>query len=210
MTVLIAKKQTDGKGRLNRKWHSKKDLTFSILIKDNLRDDYPKLSMVVATCLYKTLSKKVNVMIKWPNDIVYCEKKLAGILLESKTEETLKCVVIGCGINTNTSFFKREIKDKAISLRKILKRKIDNESLLNDFLTNFIEEYNRYINDNNDYIKVINDNLSIKGKRVIINNINEEKSVTAMKVLENGNLLISDNGKEKELFSGEVTLNKNY
>lgn len=94
-SVLVAKKQTKGRGRYDRVWSSSGDITFSILYKKN--NDY---TIIVPTAIVLAFSfYKMNVGIKWPNDIYYNGQKLGGILIEDIYQRALEAVVVGIGIN---------------------------------------------------------------------------------------------------------------
>ena len=88
-TVIVAKQQTNGRGQMGNKWESDSglNLTFSVFkrIKGLTFSNQFYLSIVVALALYKTL-KSFNVprlYVKWPNDILSANKKIAGILIEN-------------------------------------------------------------------------------------------------------------------------------
>lgn len=95
-SVLIAKKQTAGRGRYERRWEDDDDLLFSLLKKDDNRYE-----ILLPLSLMRTLRKKeIKAFIKWPNDIYVDSKKLAGILIEDIFQkQERKCQIIGVGIN---------------------------------------------------------------------------------------------------------------
>src|SRR5439155_19244369 len=85
---IVAREQTAGRGRLDRRWLSPKDagLYLSIVLRPQLElSDWPLISLVaalaVSDALLQTCDLKVD--IKWPNDIYVSERKLAGILVET-------------------------------------------------------------------------------------------------------------------------------
>jgi BirA family transcriptional regulator, biotin operon repressor / biotin---[acetyl-CoA-carboxylase] ligase len=99
--LLVAERQTAGRGRLGRDWHSDTQgqgttLTFSLGLP--LRPlDWSGLSLAVGLSVAHSLHPKVQ--IKWPNDLWLHDRKLAGILIETATWEGERYVVIGIGIN---------------------------------------------------------------------------------------------------------------
>ena len=102
--LCVARQQTHGKGQYGRTWQSQKD--GSILF--SIRRSFPQecnlngLSLVVGLAIIKALEAELSISgmtIKWPNDIYYDNKKLAGILLENQTHSSNQLVVIGVGIN---------------------------------------------------------------------------------------------------------------
>jgi len=102
--LCVTREQTQGKGQHGRHWESKRD--GSILF--SIRRNFPQecnlngLSLVVGLAIIKVLEKDCLVegfKIKWPNDIFFESKKLAGVLLENQMQSKNQSVVIGVGIN---------------------------------------------------------------------------------------------------------------
>ena len=111
--VIFAKKQTKGRGRMNRAWTSASgNLTFTIVIKDKfLLSKFDSLSLLSSSAIFNVLSKYTSfASIKWPNDVYIKDKKISGILLEgASTEDGLSYLLIGIGININISSFPLEL-----------------------------------------------------------------------------------------------------
>lgn len=105
--LLIAKSQTAGRGRAGRSWLSApgKSLTFSLAWKFNLPvHALMGLPLAIGVAIADALAMfNVNVRLKWPNDVLYEGKKLAGILIESasagQVPHDASWAVIGIGIN---------------------------------------------------------------------------------------------------------------
>jgi BirA family biotin operon repressor/biotin-[acetyl-CoA-carboxylase] ligase len=122
--VVFAESQTKGRGRLGRKWISPagKGLWFSILLRPELRpQDATQLTIIAATALARAFREyELTPRIKWPNDILIGERKLAGVLTELAAEiDRIRYVILGIGINVNTiaSDFPPEVRAVATSLR---------------------------------------------------------------------------------------------
>ena len=128
-SVLIALKQTKGRGRYDRVWKSDNDITFSILLKEN--GNY-QITVPLAVC-YGLLDLGFDTYIKWPNDIYLNDKKLVGILIEDIFSDKFISSVIGIGIN---------MTDKpsyhAIGLNTNISKYVIINSILNRF-----EEFNK-------------------------------------------------------------------
>ena len=107
--VVCAESQTKGKGRLGRHWVSPKGkgIYMSVILRPKLMpSDVARLTLLSAVAVCESIEKICNVhaKIKWPNDILINNKKIAGILTELSAEmDCVRFVVIGIGINVNTS-----------------------------------------------------------------------------------------------------------
>jgi len=132
-SIVIAECQTGGKGRLGRKWVSSpgKNLYLSLIIRPDIPTySAPRLTLVTAVALSETLNSAgaPDHRIKWPNDILFNEKKLSGILTEMKGDcDNIAFIIIGAGVNLNSSTedYPVELKDSVISLKEITGREID-------------------------------------------------------------------------------------
>lgn len=141
--ILLADKQTNGKGRLGRVWNSESNdsLYFSVLLKPIFSIDKVPLiticaGIAVCTALRKLL--KSQVYIKWPNDILINNKKVCGILSEgSFIGDKINFVVCGIGININNRDFNDQLRSIATSLfieeRQLFNRKDILKLVLSEF-----------------------------------------------------------------------------
>jgi BirA family biotin operon repressor/biotin-[acetyl-CoA-carboxylase] ligase len=107
-TVVTAEKQTRGKGQMGAKWDSEtgKNLMFSVLINNRLAtiSEIFDLNVAVALAVLTTLeiNNIPNLSIKWPNDIMSDNKKVAGILIENSIKNNGEISsIIGVGLNVN-------------------------------------------------------------------------------------------------------------
>src|SRR3712207_4802965 len=99
-TVILSDEQTRGKGRIGRTWVSEqnKGLYFSIILKPSIPIiEAPFITQVTAAALVKTFEDlKIETSIKWPNDIIYKDKKVSGILTEMNAEiDSISYIVVG-------------------------------------------------------------------------------------------------------------------
>jgi len=211
-TVVVAKRQTAGRGRLGRTWHSGDDLLLSVLIKDRLApQDVPKLSLVAAAALWKALSAVIPAEIKWPNDIVCGGKKIAGILSEAIIASTgTEAVIIGFGVNVNTRDYPAELADKAASLLLLTGAPHDIEGLKEKLLENLDLFYGSFLEGGNDYLDVCRKHSSLIGKEIVFDDFQTQRQAKVLDILENGSLLLEADGETRACSSGEVTLAKIY
>ena len=146
--VIIADVQTQGRGRLKRKWHSAKGgLWMSILIKPKNICNLQYLTFAAAAGVVKSIKKIAGIKanIKWPNDIHCKGKKICGILTEGIFGKE-NYAAVGFGLNINQIGFPHDIGDSATSLRIIKNKKINIEKLSKSIITNFFGLYYDYYN----------------------------------------------------------------
>jgi BirA family biotin operon repressor/biotin-[acetyl-CoA-carboxylase] ligase len=148
-TLITSLIQTKGRGTMGKKWISKKgNLFVSIFFEINQKKINFKQYALINAFLFKKIIKnfvKNKVDIKWPNDLLIKNKKVCGILQEVVNFNNKTFLIVGVGLNTNSS---PNIKNyKAISLSVILKKKIDN----NVILKKIRNEYERFIHQSNMY-----------------------------------------------------------
>ena len=138
-SVVIADIQTQGKGTHGRIWHTDEpdNITFSIYLQtDCPLEKIEGITIEIAQILVDILKKEygITLEIKEPNDIMYNQKKIGGILTESKVHlETVKFLVIGIGINTNKMNFTQDIQRIATSIKKEFGIKIDTGKVIAQF-----------------------------------------------------------------------------
>ena len=148
-TVILAEQQTEGKGRMERAWHSPygKNLYFSVALTRSLHPSFSTwLPLITGVALAESLEEVsgLTISLKWPNDVMIHERKLAGVLCESrKTGEIGMAFVVGIGINVNSERkdFPEELQEIATSLQQESHRQFDRHVLLSIFLTIFESHY---------------------------------------------------------------------
>lgn len=136
--VVVAAHQTAGRGMDKNRWESEagKNLLFSIALNVNFleAENQFKISQAVSVAIVETLSQFVDdkrLFIKWPNDIYFGDKKLAGMLIQNTIEGRMMGVsIIGIGLNVNQIEFSKDIPNP-ISLKMISGRDFDLDNLLN-------------------------------------------------------------------------------
>ena len=148
---VITDNQIDGKGRGNNTWVStpNKSITCSFLLKQ-VFENTNLYSLIIPLAIIKGIKKFTNIdlQIKWPNDIVYENKKISGILIETK-KNNAKCLFnIGIGINVNEDLddFPNNLKNKITSLKIITSQIIQREPLL----ANIFNALDELINTNDE------------------------------------------------------------
>jgi len=144
--VLQTDFQTAGKGQMGNAWESEsgKNLLFSlVLYPEKVKPDEQFLiSQLVSVAIKKTLDEYTdNITVKWPNDIYWNDKKIAGILIENSLQgNSIKIVVIGIGLNVNQKVFLSDAPNP-VSLFQITGKSQVANSLLNDIRKNIMDLY---------------------------------------------------------------------
>lgn len=204
-TIIYSEYQTNGKGYGNNNWISekKKNLTFSILIK-NLKikiEKYFFINILVCNAIHKCLIKYYNsIYIKWPNDIIINDKKICGVLIENKIyKKNITTTIIGIGLNVNQINF-INMPNNISSLRKILKKKLKIKNILNQIIFNIQIEFENYrIYKNYDILikKYYIDNLY---KKDLISFFKIKKTICKYiikNILDNGKIVLLNTNKLK-------------
>lgn len=212
-TVVLALRQTAGRGRLSRKFYSPLGGAYlSIVLKPNLSPENTVLitttaSVAAARTIEKFTDKKA--FIKWVNDIYIDFKKVCGILTEgSFNAETarLNYAVLGIGFNLfgDKKDLPDDIKDTADFIFDTKPSSLTFCEFLNAFLKEFFEIYKKI--EQKDFLSEYNARSFLKGKKITYLKDGVLHTATALEADENAHLLIEENGKITKLFSGEVSV----
>lgn len=216
-TVVVADRQTAGRGRKGRDWLSPEgNCYFSLLLRPSIRmENVSRITLVAALALAETLGNVsgLHVQIKWPNDIVVNGKKLCGILTESSFGENgLKYVVVGVGVNVNQEVFDKEIEGMATSIFLQKGNAVDSAQIIAEFLNCFESLYELFVHteDLSALAGRYNDLLVNRNQEVRIMDLNEKIAI-AIGIDETGELLVRDKaGAIEKVLSGEVSVRGMY
>jgi BirA family biotin operon repressor/biotin-[acetyl-CoA-carboxylase] ligase len=150
-TVVLAEIQKKGRGRLQKEWISPEGgLWFSIILETSLEPkDLVEVTLIAAYSIANILDRDYNIdtAIKWPNDIYYKKQKLSGILTEAEKKKDITYLITGIGLNVNLA--KEDLdpySKEATSIKIILGRDIERETLLAKILFDFEKDYEYYSN----------------------------------------------------------------
>jgi len=217
-TVVISKKQTEGMGRLKRKWKSPVGgIWLSVIVHPKFSTSQITLVPIATSlALHKAVEKVLGIkpMLKWPNDLTLKKKKVAGILLDTSIQSNkIEFLVLGVGIN---------FKIKPRNLEKLLKKTPNfygvstlvekNEKplpLVKQFLYE-LENIFQMINSGSNK-KIVTEwtkRSSTIGKNVSVITDDGRFNGKAIKLDIDGGLIITSGKKTKKLFVGDV-LHKN-
>lgn len=213
-TLVIAGFQKTGRGRLNHFWESDKDenVLISIVKEFDISGELIQyvnfyFSLITLFVLHK-FTENPEIKLKWPNDIIYQDKKLAGILSEGMDiSSPIKKFVIGIGINVNQKSFTTTIDKGATSLFNICNKKFDIQNIILELCLMLGSFYQIIYNP--ERLMTIWKKYSIGiGKKVSYINIdqNEIKKGIIDEIDNSGAIIIKDSsGKKVKHYSGEIS-----
>ncbi|MDD3275137.1 MAG: biotin--[acetyl-CoA-carboxylase] ligase [Candidatus Omnitrophica bacterium] len=144
-TLVLAESQGKGRGRLGRHWLSPKHkgIYLSLLLRPRISpSNSPLLTLMSAVSICEAVKEAIglSVQIKWPNDVLVNNKKLAGILTEMSAEmDKVNFVVIGIGLNVNND--RKSLLPQATSLREARGEELSRLDLLQGLLRRLEENY---------------------------------------------------------------------
>lgn len=153
-TALWTANQTKGRGYSGNKWNAEpnQNIALSLLIVSELNyDELIYFNQWISNSVASVLKRICNqVYVKWPNDLIIADKKVCGILIETRKRGNEMFIVTGIGLNVNQTNF--ENTPKASSLRLLTDQEYDLKVILSEILTEFKSTY--YQIENKDWIKI--------------------------------------------------------
>ncbi len=221
-TLIIAEHQTKGRGRFNRTWESEreKNLTFTLILSQlenifNVTEPPVHLGMLplyIAGAVSKSIENitGLSTECKWPNDVLINDKKVIGILTESSfSEKILTRIIIGIGVNVNQEIFSNGIKNNAASLKTLLGKSVNRIKLLADMLQALEEMYFKILENRYDELMLEwKSRCSIFNKNISVNQSGKIITGIALRLDEDGGLIIDSDGSEIKVLAGDVTIIK--
>jgi len=206
-TVVVADTQRRGRGRRGRGWHDVpgESVLVSLLVRPRLAvAALPQLSFVAAVAVAEALeaTTRLTPRLKWPNDVLARGRKVAGILLESRSGGAEgPAVVVGIGVNLAQRAFPEELADRATSVLLETGRAPERDAVLEALLESFERWRGRLERDGfaavRDAWRARTETL---GRRVRVEGI----SGTAVDIGEDGALLVDEGGRVRRVISGEL------
>lgn len=223
-TIVVADRQTAGRGRRGRTWSSPsgKSIYFTIVVRPEFAPDKASMiTLVMALSVAQAIEEVTGLpaQIKWPNDIVVHKKKVCGILTEmSMTPEMdeIQFVVAGVGVNTNHNGpeeFPEEIRETAASLKMESGEHIDRAGLLERILARFEENYDCFerIQDLSALREAYQAHLINMDTQVLVLDPAGEYAGISRGISETGELIVErENGDRVLVYAGEVSVRGLY
>lgn len=217
-TLVVADRQTAGKGRRGRSWESPSGIGIfmTLMLKPEINpNNASMLTLVAAMATTRAIRRVTGVpaMIKWPNDIVMNGKKVCGILTEMSAQfDYINHIVIGIGINVHNEEFPEEIAQTASSLYVESGQHIHRASLIEAFLEEFEDVYAEYLKteDMEGLVKEYDSMLVNRGRQVRVLDPKEPFEGKAKGITKKGELIVDTWESRKLVSSGEVSVRGIY
>ncbi len=148
--------------------------------------------------------------VKWPNDILVKDRKLAGILCEMRLEaDKIQHVIIGAGINVNSrsETYPTELRDRAISLLDATGTVSDREQLIADMLMELENCYELWLEQGlSPFISLIEENSALRNREITVATQNKEITGIARGLSDEGYLMLETPEGILQFTAGEVHL----
>jgi BirA family biotin operon repressor/biotin-[acetyl-CoA-carboxylase] ligase len=215
-TIIVAEKQTGGRGRSGRKWISPKGgIWFSIILHPKFDISNTTLfpiasSLALSNAIQKTCN--ISTELKWPNDLTIKGKKLAGMLVDASFESNkIENLILGVGINFNVNIkeiektLKKTPNYYGITSLNEQKNKNTPIKLIQSFLVELEKVYEEL--NKNKTKKIIVEwtkRSSTIGKKIEINTNDGKIKGEAIKIDYDGGLIIKEKGNTKKVIAGDV------
>ena len=215
--VIVADRQSSGRGRRGRRWCSsvKGNLYASFILHDFENPPYllPYITLISGLALFETIRELgvEEAAIKWPNDILIGDKKVAGILVETKSLQSgVHAMVVGIGVNLKGErhIYPEGLRHRLTTLEEVLKGEAVDRF---EFLDALSISFDKVVSDYGDYgpsviVKRWEHASNSLGRRILVEERGEAIEGVFLGLSERGHLLLkSGEGEVIEIVSGDVT-----
>ncbi len=221
-TLVLAERQTAGRGRLGRSWVSpaRVNLYASFVLRPTLAPaDAPQLALAAAVAVARALTVlphlgRDRVAIKWPNDCLVDGKKIAGILTEMDAEvDRIRSVVLGIGVNLNASAraFPPELRPTATSVALATDTRVDRPRFAAALCGTLEAVYDRVVREGFAAIAPEWESFScLTGRRVTIDGSGRTTTGTVRGIDLGGRLVLDGAHGEEHIMAGDVSIVNGY
>jgi BirA family biotin operon repressor/biotin-[acetyl-CoA-carboxylase] ligase len=210
-TVVVARKQTGGKGRLNRTFSSPDGgIYLSIILRPGLPpEEMASLPLIAGLSVSKAIQCTIfkEILLKWPNDVMKDGRKIAGILTTSSIKgRDIEYVIVGIGINLNTRIedLPDDIRSIAGSVKDADGEDIDPNEFLRDLLYFLDLQYSQFISgDRESLLDQWSSRSETIGREVTVKTDSGEISGKALGLDQSGALIIRSKKGMERVDSGD-------
>ena len=204
-TVVVADRQSEGRGRLMRRWDSQDGgLYFTMVLRPTLNPGQAgRVHLAAAVDMARTLRELygIEARLKWPNDILVEDRKIVGILSQMVTEmDLVKFVNVGIGVNVNNSF--SDEAPEAVSIEQLIGKPVPRAAVLEAFLERFEQ---RFAEDPDLNISPEWKAMAMTiGRKVTVKTTRDTVTGTAVDIDEEGGLVVAlDDGGIRRIVFGD-------
>jgi BirA family biotin operon repressor/biotin-[acetyl-CoA-carboxylase] ligase len=216
-TLVIAESQTNGHGRKGRHWESPtgSGIYVTLILRPKLPlERTPLLTLAASVAVADAVAQTTGTLpaIKWPNDILLNDGKIAGILTEVSAEiDYVDYVLVGIGINVNTrlELLPERPIFPATSIAAETSSQHSRRRILADLLQNFDQLYlQMQSDDSGTMLKRWKNFSNTIGRRVTITMVNKTLRGTVTDIGDDGALILkTSRGHSQKIFSGDISFN---
>ena len=216
VSICCAEKQTQGRGRFGRHWESpfgENIYLSSRWVLNCCPSKLSGLSLMISLSVLESLKSNhihQDIRVKWPNDLLWQDKKLCGILIEVTAETNgFAQIIIGIGLNVNTATQHQLLAEKPwCSLYELTGMHFDRNKLIADLLRDLAQNLEKFLQHG---FPIFHDrwqeNDYLDGQYITVSQARGSISGYASGVTDQGQLcLIDDNGLEHHLSSGDTSM----
>jgi len=216
--LVISESQEKGRGRLGRHWFSPPflNLYLSVILRPKIPPQQASLITLMAAVATADAIRKFTglvPLIKWPNDILLRDRKVAGLLNEIHSEmDRIHFIILGIGVNLNVDgkMLPKEVRTLATSLKKEMGQTISRKVFIRLLLQELEGWYTIFLKEGATAIlDAWRDRAQIKGRRVKVYSLGETLVGTAVDVDSDGALILETaEGERKRVVAGDVEYKK--
>lgn len=206
-SLVWCRKQTKGRGQIGNSWESEEDknLTFSFILYPefiHINEQFIISELIAISILEELNNIASEFSIKWPNDIYWKNKKIAGILIENDLiGAQIKQTIIGIGLNVNQTQFVSNAPNP-VSLKQITGKNFILEELLDSIMSTIYSKYLQLISDGNEDIhKLYMNNLYRKDNFYTYRDKNGLFEAKIISVEPSGHLILLDSDQKKRTYA---------
>jgi BirA family biotin operon repressor/biotin-[acetyl-CoA-carboxylase] ligase len=202
--VVVAERQTRGRGRLGRPWMSPPGgLWCSVLLRPDGDATSGLLSLAVGVAVAEAVEEAAGIRagLKWPNDVVVGDRKVAGVLLETAGG----AVVAGIGVNVAVEAFGKALGHRAVSLHAIAARVVTRETVFEHVLRRVAVWYDAWQTAPHRVVQAWRSRDTTCGRAVMLSTTHETLSGTADGIDDDGALRLRlPHGEVRRVVAGDL------
>lgn len=212
--LVVAGRQTSGRGRLGRPWHADAGtLTFSLTVPlptEPASSRRPLVALASGVAIAEAIDPYIapaRIQLKWPNDLHLQTKKLAGVLVEASGAEPDRCV-IGIGVNVATRLERAaaDVQQRAITLQTLVPGVPDRFVIMEQCVRSLCERLPALTSDPEELARAYQPRCFLTGREVAVRQGNESLVGVVRGIGADGGLVLQTVAGPRTIHAGEVVL----